>query len=354
MTLAHVRAASWPAVIPAVLAVAGVMLATACGAPPGVAAVPRHPQAAPSVNHGAAAASRPVAPLTGQPATSARAAARPAVALDLTGNQPRGLNLADVVFEEITTPIRYIAVFQSRQAVSAGPIGDTRPDDGMVLSVLRARIGYDSGTAGFLDVLHLTKVTDLGYAAHPALYRQAGSGLTASTAAFDRAAPGAAPPQLLNYRGEGPLYSHVLATAGVQRRSRVLVRLPGAPVSRWRFDPASDRWEQTAGGPRVSAANLIVQTVGYKQVFLSHREGLTVPSARVVGTGRAEVFTGLAGTKATGRLGLAVRGTWSKRTLGDVTNYLATDHSLLSLAPGPTWIILAPPATTVTTGPAAS
>ena len=268
----------------------------------------------------------------------------------LAGPDPHGLGLADVVFEEITSPIRYIAVYQSRQAWSVGPITSTRPTDGMVLSVLHPLVGYAGGTPGFVSVLDHTKVTDLGQAGHSSLYRQATFGLATSTAALERAARGHQPPQLLPYRGEGLATSRVLAATGVMRRSWVRVRLPGLPALVWRFNAATDRWVQVSGGPPASAANLVVQTVNYKQVFLSHREGITVPSARVMGTGRAMVFTGLAGTAATGRLGLATAATWSKRTLGDVTNYLSQDYSLLSFAPGPTWIILAPVGTRISAG----
>jgi hypothetical protein len=315
------------------------------------------PAAAPAASHPARPAGGPpaqVAPLTGLPATSPGAAGRPAVALVLAGPRPHGLSQADVVFEEITSPIRYIAVFQSHQARSVGPITSTRPTDGMALSVLHALVGYAGGTAGFVEVLDHTKVTDLGFAGHSSLYRQASWGLTTSTAALARAARGQQPPQLLSYRGEGLVASHALATTGVLRRSSVRVRIPGLRSLDWQFNPAADRWLQVSGGPSASVANLIVQTVKYKQVFLSHREGLTVPSARVMGTGPAIVFTGLAGTAATGRLGLAAAATWSKPTLGDVTNYLGEGYSVLNFAPGPTWIILAPPGTRISTGSGAS
>jgi hypothetical protein len=291
-----------------------------------------------------------IAPLTGLPTTSAAAATRPAVALVLAGQHLHGLGLADVVFEEITSPIRYIAVFQSRQAASVGPITSTRPTDGFVLSVLHALVGYTGGTAGFVKTLDHTKITDLGFAGHASLYRQTPGGLSASTQALERAARGSQPPQLLSYRGQGVMRSHVLAPTGVMRRSSVQVHIPGARSLKWQFNPGKDCWMQVSGGPPASVANLIVQTVSYKQVFLSHREGITVPSARVIGIGHAMVFTGLEGTAATGRLGLAAAANWSKPALGDVTNYLARDYSVMNFAPGRTWIILAPPGSRVSTG----
>jgi hypothetical protein len=308
------------------------------------------PAETPATTHAQSKPPPSIAPLTGLP-TSAAAAARPAVALVLAGQHVHGLRSADVVFEEITSPIRYIAVFQSRQADSVGPITSTRPTDGQVLSVLGAIVGYMGGTTGFVKTLDHTKVTDLGFAGHSSLYRQTPWGVTASTQALERAGRGSQPPQLLSYRGQGVVGSHKLAPTGVNRRSSVQVHIPGIRSLDWQFNSSKDCWVQVSGGPPVSVANLIVQTVNYKQVFLSHRERLTVPSARVIGVGHAMVFTGLAGTATTGRLGLAAAASWSKPALGDVTNYLARDYSVMNFAPGRTWIILAPPGTRVSTSP---
>src|SRR5215831_148116 len=65
---------------------------------------------------GNVSAGRPLAPLTGLPVPSSADAARPAVALDVAGGNPHGLTAADVVLEEFASPVRYIAIYQSRQA----------------------------------------------------------------------------------------------------------------------------------------------------------------------------------------------------------------------------------------------
>ena len=57
-------------------------------------------------------------------------------------------------------------------------------------------------------------------------------------------------------------------------------------------------------------ANVVVQDVPYKTVFLSHKYGLTTTSARVIGSGSALIVSGT-GTAA-GSSGTAVKGTWSK------------------------------------------
>ena len=85
---------------------------------------------------------RPIAPLTGLPAASAADTTRPAVALAVAGSSPQGLRSADVVFEEITTPVRYIAVYQSQTAAGVGPITTTRPVESIAHDA-----GYESAGA---------------------------------------------------------------------------------------------------------------------------------------------------------------------------------------------------------------
>ena len=46
----------------------------------------------------------------------------------------------------------------------------------------------------------------------------------------------------------------------------------------------------------------------------------------------------------------AATGTWSKPHTSDLTNYFDTSGAPMAFLPGPTWIILAPPGTHVSTG----
>ena len=304
------------------------------------------PSASPAVPDG------PTAPLTGLPTSAADASLR-AVALDIAGRHPGDLADADVIFEEISKPVRYIAVFQSRQAAAAGPITATQPADGQILSVLRPAIGYDGGTPSFIKVLDNTKVADRGYPAHTSPYRSGPHGLTASTKKLRDAARGPAPPELFSYRGPDSASSQ-LATAGQWRPSSVTVDIPGAGPQRWTFDAQADRWALVSGGPPIQVANLIVQTVRYKKIFLSRALGMTVPSARVFGRGLVEVFSGIGSAADHGPGGLAAKGRWFKPNLVDVTTYLDSRDFPMELQPGTTWIILAPRGTRVRTAQAQS
>lgn len=306
------------------------------------------PAASPSASPATTTESRPTAPLTGLP-TSARDATRPAVAIVISGPDLLGLSSADLVFEDFATPQRYIAVFQSKPASFVGPVTSTRPEDGQILSVVRALTGYDGGTTSFIQVLDKTKVPDLGYPAHASLYHLGTDGLTASTNKFDTAERGAAPPpELFSYRAFGP-GSGKLAAAGERRPTSVTITIPRYGTQKWVFDAHADLWAESSGGPSVQVANLIIQTVPYKVVFTNRRFGQTVPSARVIGRGAAEVFSGTAGTTDQGQGGLSATGTWVKRGLHDVTEFVDSTGFPMNLQPGPTWIILAPDDTQVRT-----
>ena len=276
---------------------------------------------------GSTDAAGPVAPLTGLSVTAVTAQ-RPAVAV--AGSDPSGLGSADVVFEEMASPVRYLAVFQSEQASGVGPVTSTRPTDGQLLSVLHPLTGYDGGTSSFVSTLDATKIVDVGYAGHASLYAAGSGGLTVSTAALAAGQSDGPPPGLLSYRPAGGS----LASAQQTNPTSVRVEVPGQPAEQWSFDSRADRWVETAGGPRVSVANLVVQIVSFKTVYLSHRYGLTAQSPVAVGKGAVTVFSGT-----------AAAGTWSKPGVAAVTNYFDAASEPMNFAPGPTWIALAPAGT---------
>jgi hypothetical protein len=283
------------------------------------------------------------APLTGLRVSGGRAAGRPAVAVPLSGGQPQGLGSADVVYEELTSPVRYIAVFQSRGDPSVGPVGQTRPTDAQALSVLHPLAAYDGGTPSFIRVLDESAVVDVGYASHPSLYHPAAQGPTVSTGQVQQAARDTAPPQLFTYQGSGVGDAPSFASTGAWRTSDLRVTAPGQATQVWKFGARAHGWRLVAGGPAVRAANVVVQDVPYKTVFLSRKLGLTTSSARVVGSGSALIVSGT-GTAA-GSSGTAVKGTWSKMSLRSVTAYLDASNTPIGFQRGTTWVILAPPGT---------
>jgi hypothetical protein len=330
------------------LAVAAGLVVAACaaGAPnlgqPGGGSAPG---AGPTATAGARTiAAGPAAPLTGLAAASAADAQRRAVALAVSGSDPHGLTSADVVYQEFAAPVRYIAVFQSKEATGVGPLTSTQPTDGQALSVLRPLFGYDGGTPVFTKELNHTQVTNLGMTAHPSLYSTAGPGVSASTRTVQRAVRGTgAPPQIFYFRGEGP-QSSVLATTHLSRPAAAKVTIPGYGTESWAYDSKTGLWALTGGGPKIQVANVVVQMVPYKQAVVSHRAGTTVPSARLIGKGTVEVLSGSAGGSGT-----AAPGTWSKPHLNQLTNYIDDNGYPMAFQPGPTWVIFAPKGTKAST-----
>jgi hypothetical protein len=288
-----------------------------------------------------------MAPLTGLPAT-ARGASRAAVALPLTSDQPQGLAAADVVFEEMSSPLRYLAVFQSRDDSSAGPVGQTRPTDAQALSVLHPVTAYDGGTPSFIRVLDKSEVMDLGYASHPALYHAAAHGVTVSTSQVRQAARDAAPPQVFTYQGAGVGGEASFASTGAWRTSSLRISVHGQPTQTWSFDARTGRWREV-GGPSVQVSNIVVQSTPYKTVYLSRKYGLTTTSARVIGSGAALMLSGTGRSPGGGPSGVAVKGTWSKPGIRDVTNYLDSSGTPVGFQRGSTWVILVPPGTKIST-----
>jgi len=296
------------------------------------------PSASQPASSASAAAAGPLAPLTGLPVPDS-VAQRPAVAVAVAGPDPVGLSAADVVFEEMASPVRYLAVFQSGEAGKVGPVASTRPTDGQVLSVLHPLTSYYGGTSAFISVLDATKIIDDGYATHASFYAAGASGLTVSTAAVAAGSTGDAPPPgLFSYRDPGA----ALASVKEAHPTSVRIEVPGQQAQQWNFDAATDRWVQTSGGPRVSVANLVVQIVPFKTVYLSRKYGQTTQSARVVGTGAVTVFSG---TTPGGTGGTEAAGIWFKPGLAGVTNFFDTAKIPMSFGAGPTWIVLAPAGT---------
>lgn len=333
-------------------AAAGGLAATACAASvpnPVRSGVPATAEPSPGATTPASvstdSAAHPAAPLTDLPLGSAADAARRAVVFMVAGSSPRGLSAADVVFQEFSAQVRYLAVFQSRQATGVGPITGTQPSDAQAISVLHPLAGYNGGTAIFVKILDHSAITDVGYASHPLVYRATSQGLTGSTTAALHRVPGkGAPPPLFRFSGQGSGGSP-LATTGVSHPASVRVTIPGYGQETWSFSSRSHRWTLERGGPRVAVANLVVQLVAYKQSFVSHRYGITVPTPVLIGTGRAEVFSGSAG----GSQGIAAVGHWSKPHIGEVTNYFDDTGYPMAFQPGPSWVILAPPGTGIST-----
>ena len=235
--------------------------------------------------------------------------------------------------EELSSPVRYLALFQSRDATTVGPVGQTRPVDAQVLAVGKTAIGYAGGKQGFVDQLRTAGIIDVGTAAAPSAYRSSGGAVyTSTTALYGQVRGAQAAPPLLAFGDPGA----PLAARGAVPAKDVTLAPAGSAAQRWTWDARTKTWQRS--GLPLRFANVILQEVGYKQIEPVPRSRATVPSAKVLGTGKCTVLSG----------GMAVGCTWLRRNGPQgVTNYLDASNTPLRLVPGPTWIVLVPAGTKV-------
>lgn len=332
----------------AVVVLVPVLLGTACTGAADASGADRTPlwstttgQPTPTTTKSAADRG-PVAPLTGVRADAATAA-RPAVAVavaDRPGTpRPAGLAEADLVYQAFPAPgVRHlVAVYQSRSAGRVGPVDATRPVDARLLPVLHPAFAFDGGPRGFVvQVGRAGGIGPVNRLAEPGAFTGAAdAGYTATGEVAKRAhVRGGAPPPLLG-RGSGRLGAHP------REVTHVRIAVPRQPAQTWTYDPGGGVWRSAeAAGTRVAVANLVVQRVRYKTIANPHLPAGT----------RTALATGAGECTALAR-GQLVRCTWQRPGRRRVTNYADSTAAALRFSRGRTWIVLAPPATTVRTAP---
>lgn len=283
-----------------------------------------------------AAVAGPLAPLTGVPVQGSQG--RPAVAVVVAaadrGAALKGLESADIVYVEYAEPgfRRMLAVYASRTPDEVGPVGGTRPADRDLLKVIDPVLVFGPSYQRFGQQVDRSDLKSVDTAGRPDLFTgDAGARYALMPALVAAATDGRPPPvPVLTYARPGD----PLGTLGVTPARSVEVAVPGHATQSWRYDDASASWLNDTSGP---VKNLIVQRVDFKAI-VANKDQRAVPSARVVGDGVAQVFSG----------GQLMTGTWHKPGVGAVTNY--TDAALLPvrLAPGNTQVLLVPSDATVT------
>lgn len=291
--------------------------------------------ATPTVSATGSATPAPTTPLTGQPASSAAALARPIVVVDVTmtgtGANLRGIGLADLVYQEFDRPgtSRLIAAYQSRDA-SVGPVASTAPVDPRITALMGLPVlAFDGGPTGFVKQVGPTVVTPRSTASFASLFSHTGPLAYVSTAALRASAPNAAaaPQGLLPFGGPT-----VAAASGVRKVTRLSLSVPGEPLQTWAFN--GQAWVGPGG---VTVTNIVIQSVPYKTV--TSAKDPTVHSAQIIGTGVATVIGN----------GFAATCTWSRPQPLQITNFFDAHSLPVALTPGRTWIILAPPGSRATT-----
>lgn len=284
----------------------------------------------------------PPAILTGLPIPDERNLERPALSVKIdNAAQARpqsGIDQADVVYEEVVEGgvVRFMAVFQSRDADLVGPVRSVRPVDAELVAPLKGLFAYSGGAPQFERLIKKAPVRLVGADQVGERYerrkgKRAPHNLYTSTAAlYEKANDDDEPPPALFTYGTptGPAASQVSVVMGPMT------------TGLWDWDADLKLWLRSTNGtrhvveegPQLAFANVIVQYVRYSNTTSRDSAGFRVPTADVIGTGDALVLAGAT----------QVRATWEKRSISDVTVYMDSTGVPVELLPGPTWVMLAP------------
>jgi hypothetical protein len=304
-----------------------------------------------------------LAPLTGRPVPTKTIARRGVLAIKIDNAVPArphiGLDKADVVYEE---PVeggitRFIALFQSRDVKTIGPIRSGRLADIDILRDYGRPILAYSGAAGYVsDALKRSDLILMRHGAFGSLFwrdrsRYGPHNLMSSTGALYRNAPRRPlleVPPLFSFDRELPDAPTPSPSPSVLREppawpSGRTVRVPfssPAYTAVWRYDEVTGlyrRWHgsrrhKVVSGRQITAANVIVMKVRAATGTRRDGAGNTTPQLTLVGSGAATLL----------RDGVRIRGTWHRASLGAHTTFVDTEGRPFVLAPGNSWIELLP------------
>ena len=290
----------------------------------------------------------PPGPLTGAPVERPGYEQRPALVVKIDNYDPNarpqaGITNADVVYEEkVEGPVsRFAAVFQGTDAEVVGPVRSARSTDVAIVGPLNTPLfAYSGANGGFLELLAMSPLVDVGAARNGSYYRGGDKpmphNLYSSTAGLYGGRSGGAPGPLFTFRGakEAPGPGARPATTAAYHFGG------GITAITWTWDTAEGGWVRTQNGTPhldtgnwpVTVDNVVIEYVPYVASSSHDMYGNPIPEAEMHGEGRGWVLTG----------GAAIPVVWSKFALQARTDYFGPDGQLVRFAPGRTWVALVP------------
>ncbi|MET0147377.1 MAG: DUF3048 domain-containing protein [Ilumatobacteraceae bacterium] len=282
-------------------------------------------------------------PLTGVPLAFGQTVPdRPALAVKIDNVECAhrtqvGLNLADIVFEEIVEGrlTRFAAIFHSQSADPVGPIRSGRSQDVDMLGGLnRPLLAWSGGNPGVNRAIAESDLIDLSSQRGASGYYR-GRNCSAPHNLFNttddlwaQAPPEAGrPTALFQY-----LNPDEVAAGPDTSWAQLMV---GIRAVRWDWDPASGTYLRQEGGrPHVLADGEQVSTNNVVVLVNEYRPtpwNAISPEAVSVGTGDAYVFTG-------GKLQV---GTWSRADRTSPISLTTPEGAVIELTPGRTFVEMA-------------
>jgi hypothetical protein len=283
----------------------------------------------------------PISPLTGLPGANNPVVA---VKVDNVANEPQsGLNQADVVYVELVEGglTRLVPIFASQQPTKVGPVRSARLTDIQLLGQYgKVAFTFSGGAAEVIAAVRSANVRFDGYSSYPGVYRMDPERVAPYRYLLDVAALAAQAPGVvakdIGFRFGAPPAAP--ATGLVAARS-VTTQIGTTRIGA-DWDVATKSWllSRDGGqlmltdGSRVSATNVLVEYVSVSATDVSDHNGVHSPLSKTVGTGPATLF----------RDGVRYDGTWSRKNAAAPTTWTSTAGTPLTLAPGRTWVLLAP------------
>lgn len=277
----------------------------------------------------------PVAPLSGvadpDGLTQGRAALTVKIDNTLNEGPKRGVDLADVVYEEVVEgdQTRLAAIFQSQVPAAIGPIRSVRLTDQAIVRPIGGLFVFSGGAPYAMDSIETAPVELITEtAAGDAMYRDGGRRgpynlFGRGEGLFAFGGEPVPPPSLFEYRGpDDTVDGFPVQTAYVGFRANFDVT--------WTWDDATERWHRTfkdeqelvEGGAPIAPANVIVQFVDY--TFDPYPEG------QLTGSGAVWVLTD----------GKVVQGRWERLDADAPGRLVDSDGNPILLTPGQTWVEL--------------
>jgi hypothetical protein len=298
-----------------------------------------------------------VCPLTGQTPPGGSVPNRPALVIKVENSPesrpPTGLDAADIVYEE---PVeggitRFAVVYQCRDAARIEPVRSARLADIDILAQFGKPLFGDAGgsppteaaLAAAAKAGTLVRVGSFGpsggaYHRDPARHNDEHSLYTSTQELYSR-------PEAQGLPAPKPVFTYAPSPPAGIPGATVHVKFSQYSDVVWKWDPASSSYKRYYGatpandsaGKQISTTNVVVQSVAVTMsTFIEDPSGSHQPIPTLTGKGPALVCRG----------GTCVPGTWNRPSAAEVTKYLDSAGAQIPLAPGPTWVELAPASVT--------
>jgi hypothetical protein len=255
-----------------------------------------------------------------------------------------GLQGADIVYEEVVEGgiTRFVALFQCDDANRVGPVRSIRTTDPEILAPFSDHplLAFSGGSKGVRNVVEDAGMTTMDESSATKAFTRDSArviphNLFTSTKALWAKGKSAAkgepvPASPFEYSDEVPKPSK-------KARSATIV-FSGLATAEWRWEKG--HWVRyldgtpmllESGGP-ITADNVVVQVVKTTESDFQDVAGYPSPEVDLIGTGKAWVL----------RDGKLIVGKWERTDLDDFTAFRTKNGDEIALAPGSTFVELAP------------